>query len=375
MRGIIRRIGISALTAFALVASSGAAKGGSDGGTPPANSPSQQQRAARGIKTLQGWYNSSTGLYTNAGWWNSGNAITVLVDFARISKSTQYNSLLANTYTAAQKTNPGFLNKYYDDEGWWALAWIDAFDLTGDQRYLSIAKSIFADMANGWDDTCGGGIWWSKYRRYKNAIANELFFSVAAHLANRDSSSSTQYLDWANREWKWFAGSGMINAQGLINDGLGTRTGRTSATECKNNGQATWSYNQGVVLGGLTELAQLNPDPSLPQTAQKIATAAITNLVDTNGGMHDPCEPNCGADGPQFKGIFVRNLVVLYGQDPQEAYKSFINTNANSIWTHAQGTNFRFGQVWSGPFSGGNAASQSSALDAIVGAVILQDAQ
>jgi uncharacterized protein YyaL (SSP411 family) len=161
MRGIIRRIGISALTAFALVASSGAAKGGSDGGTPPANSPSQQQRAARGIKTLQGWYNSSTGLYTNAGWWNSGNAITVLVDFARISKSTQYNSLLANTYTAAQKTNPGFLNKYYDDEGWWALAWIDAFDLTGDQRYLSIAKSIFADMANGWDDTCGGGIWWS----------------------------------------------------------------------------------------------------------------------------------------------------------------------------------------------------------------------
>ena len=87
MRGIIRRIGISALTAFALVASSGAAKGGSDGGTPPANSPSQQQRAARGIKTLQGWYNSSTGLYTNAGWWNSGNAITVLVDFARISTS------------------------------------------------------------------------------------------------------------------------------------------------------------------------------------------------------------------------------------------------------------------------------------------------
>jgi len=375
MRQIMRRIGIFVATAFVLVACSGASNGSSEGGTPPSTSPSQIRRAAHGIQTLQEWYNSSTGLYDTTGWWNSGNAITVLVDYARMSKSKQYNSVLANTYTAAQKTNPGFLNKFYDDEGWWALAWIDAFDLTADQRYLSIAKSIFADMAGGWDDTCGGGIWWSKDRRYKNAIANELFFSVSAHLANRDSSSSTQYLDWANKEWNWFAGSGMINAQGLINDGLGTSTGQTSATECKNNGQPTWSYNQGVVLGGLTELAKLNPDTSLPRSAQMIAIAAIDRLVDSNGVMHDPCEPNCGADGVQFKGIFVRNLIALYGADPQAAYKSFVNTNANVTWTHSQGTNFQFGQVWSGPFDAGNAGSQSSALDAIVGAAILQKAK
>ena len=165
----------------------------------------------------------------------------------------------------------------------------------------------------------------------------------------------------------------MINVQGLINDGLGTSAGQTSATQCKNNGQATWSYNQGVVLGGLAELAKLNPDPSLPRAAQKIATAAITTLVDGNGVMHDPCEPNCGADGVQFKGIFVRNLVDLYGADPQAAYKSFVNTNANALWTHSQGTNFQFGQVWSGPFDAGNAGSQSSALDAIVAAATLQD--
>ncbi|MGA2048188.1 MAG: glycoside hydrolase family 76 protein [Terracidiphilus sp.] len=375
MRQIMRQIGIFVATASVMVAFSGAANGSSDGGAPPSTSPSQIHRAAHGIRTLQGWYNSSTGLYDTTGWWNSGNAITVLVDYARLSKSKQYNSVLANTYTAAQKANPGFLNKFYDDEGWWALAWIDAFDLTGDQRYLSIAKSIFADMADGWDDTCGGGIWWSKDRRYKNAIANELFFSVAAHLANRDSSSSTQYLDWANKEWNWFAGSGMINAQDLINDGLVTSTGQNSVTGCKNNGQTTWSYNQGVVLGGLTELAKLNPDPSLPRSAQKIAIAAIDRLVDSNGVMHDACEPNCGADGVQFKGIFVRNLIALYGADPQVAYKSFVDTNANVIWTHSQGTNFQFGQVWSGPFDAGNAGSESSALDAIVGAAILQKAK
>jgi hypothetical protein len=106
-----------------------------------------------------------------------------------------------------------------------------------------------------------------------------------------------------------------------------------------------------------------------------IAIAAIDRLVDSNGVMHDPCEPNCGADGVEFKGIFVRNLIALYGADPQAAYKSFVNTNANVTWTHSQGTNFQFGQVWSGPFDAGNAGSQSSALDAIVGAAILQKAK
>jgi predicted alpha-1,6-mannanase (GH76 family) len=225
----------------------------------------------------------------------------------------------------------------------------------------------------GWDETCGGGIWWSKDRKYKNAIANEVFLSVAGHLANRDTANRARYLNWANKEWAWFAQTGMINSKNLINDGLGTTKGQTSAGSCANNGQTTWSYNQGVVLGGLTELSKLNPDPSLRQTARKIATAAITSLVDANGIMHDSCEPKCGADGVQFKGIFVRNLIALHKVYPQAAYKSFVNANANAIWTRSQGTNVQFGQMWSGGFDTGNAASQSSALDAIVGAAILQN--
>jgi predicted alpha-1,6-mannanase (GH76 family) len=341
----------------------------------PTASPSQMQRAASGIQTLQSWYDSTTGLYKTTGWWNSANATTVLVDYARLSQSTQYNPLLANTFSAAQKTNQNFLNNFYDDEGWWALAWIDAHDLTGNPQYLSMAETIFTDMKGGWDDTCGGGIWWSKDRKYKNAIANELFLSVAAHLANRDTANRAIYLNWANKEWKWFAQTGMINSKSLINDGLDSGEGVAGTQSCSNNQRTTWSYNQGVVLGGLVELSTLNRDPSLLQTAQKIATAAITSLVDANGIMHDTCEPDCGADGVQFKGIFVRNLIALQHAHPQSAFKSFVFANANSIWTRSQGTSFQFGQVWSGGFDTGNAASQSSALDALVGAAILEDSK
>ena len=60
-----------------------------------------------------------------------------------------------------------------------------------------------------------------------NAIANELFLDVAAHLANRASNKS-YYLATAQSQWTWFKNSGLINAQNNINDGL-------DGTTCKNN--------------------------------------------------------------------------------------------------------------------------------------------
>ncbi|HZU11132.1 MAG TPA: glycoside hydrolase family 76 protein [Pseudacidobacterium sp.] len=331
-----------------------------------ADHPGYLQQAKDGIQTLQSWYTQSSGLYQTTGWWNSANAITVLADYSRVAHTKDYLPVFSNTFTQAQSSHAGFINDYYDDEGWWALAWVAAYDLTHQPQYLSMASSIFSDMANGWDSTCGGGIWWSKAKTYKNAIANELFLSVAAHLARRvPIDQRAQYLDWAQKEWAWFKNSGMINSQHLINDGLNLST-------CQNNQQNTWTYNQGVILGGLTELNKVAPDPSLPATAQAIANAALTHLTDANGILHDTCEPNCGADGVQFKGIFVRNLMALYEAFPLPQYKKFADTNAESIWQHSQGPNYEFGQVWSGPFDAANAGTQSSALDAIVAAATMQ---
>lgn len=119
---------------------------------------------------------------------------------------------------------------------------------------------------------------------------------VAAHLANRGGSKSSYYLSWANKEWNWFKNSGLINAQHTINDGLDNAT-------CKNNGETVWSYNQGVILGALTELSRATKDNSYITTAKQIADAAIAALTDSNGILHDACEPDCGGDGSQFKGL------------------------------------------------------------------------
>ncbi|HTX36393.1 MAG TPA: glycoside hydrolase family 76 protein [Bryobacteraceae bacterium] len=314
-----------------------------------------------GIESLQKWYVPDTGQWRTTGWWNAANATTLLVRYSRLAGSAEVKAAIENTFTrnAAGK----FLNQYYDDEGWWALAWIDAYEWSHEARYLAMAEQIFADMTQGWDDTCGGGIWWRKDRRYKNAIANELFLSVAARLATAaDPAKRPAYLAWAQREWKWFAASGMINAHGLINDGL--------TAGCQNNGRNTWTYNQGVILGGLSGLAAATGEKPLVERAQAIALAAITQLTDQDGILHDSCEPKCGADAVQFKGIFARNLGVLNAAAPLPRFRTFLETNAERI-CRVQTADHQFGVVWSAPSDAINGATQVSALDAILAAAAL----
>ena len=309
------------------------------------------------------WYNTTSGLFDSTGWWESANSLTTLADLAAVDDS-QINAtteIFQNTLVQAPNTYRGFLNDFYDDEGWWALGWIAAYDVTKDPQYLQTAEAIFDDMTTGWGTPCGG-LWWNKKHSEVNAIANELFLSVAAHLANRATTNQSYYLNWALQEWDFFQNSGMINSNNNINDGLDQQT-------CKNNNGTIFTYNQGVILGGLVELNQAAPNASYIDTAKAIATAAITKLSDANGILHEPCEPTCDVQGAQFKGVFMRNLQVLQQAVHEHQFQTFITKNADSIWANDRnGT--ELSQDWAGPFIPPSSATpQSAALDALVAAV------
>ena len=177
------------------------------------------------------------------------------------------------------------------------------------------------------------------------------------------SRNKTYYLSWAERQWTWFQNSGLINFDNLINDGLELRT-------CRNDYiSPTWTYNQGVILGGLVELCKaVDGNSSCLDRAHDIASAAIDRLT-VGGILHEHCEPKCGRDGAQFKGVFMRNLIKLQLEDPQNQYEDFIKANANSIWKRDRSNQSELGLVWSGPFiHPANARAHSSAMDALVAA-------
>jgi predicted alpha-1,6-mannanase (GH76 family) len=327
-------------------------------------------QASAAIEALQRWYDPSAGRWQTAGWWNAANALTAVIGYIQRSGDQRYLGVVERTFTAAKQEHPDFIVSFYDDNGWWGLAWVAAYDLIGDSRYLAAARTIFDNLVTGWDGTCGGGLWWNADRRYKNAISNELFLVLAARLHQRCGDRGS-YLDWALREWAWFQASGLIGASSLVNDGL--------TAGCQNNGGVTWTYNQGVILGGLAALHEVTGDAAYLRQGEAIADAALSSLTTpplavTPGILVEPGEPDTAptdGDRPQFKGVFVRNLYDFYRQSPRPAYREFILANARSVWDNNRNSRDEFGLRWAGPFDRADAARQSAALDALNAAVPL----
>ena len=247
--------------------------------------PDYHARAAAGVRALQRWYVRHTGVWKTTGWWQSANALSAVIRYTRHTGDRNHVRDLEHTFSRARRAHADFINMFFDDCGWWGLAWVDAYDLTGESRYLDAARTIFAHNQTGWDGTCGGGVWWNTERTYKNAVTNELFFTLAALLHQR-TPGDQEYLSWALRGWEWLAARALIGPSGLINDGL--------TADCANNGGPTWTYNQGVVLGGLAALHDITGDRDYLRHGEFIADATLSRLTSPQGILTELCEP-CSA--------------------------------------------------------------------------------
>lgn len=332
---------------------------------------SSRDFTANAVKSLQEWYNPETGLWETTNWWNAANALTGIIRYTSVSGDKTYESVIENTFNKtkkiivpASKEYPeqkveNYINDYYDDEGWWALAWVEAFDLTGKKEYLEMAKTIFEDMKNGWNENCNGGIYWKKGLPYKSAISNELFMLLGTRLALRDNK--TYYQSWALKEWNWFSQTGMINELSLVQDGV--------RENCIAGGRH-YTYNQGVILAALVDLFKLTGDKQYTILADKIALAAIQNMSTPEGVLKGHLKQEDGADGVQFKGIFMRHLAYLYHETGNKIIKEYILNNAESIKVSGSKEGiWLIGSQWEGPFDTADGGRQSSAIDALVSAL------
>jgi predicted alpha-1,6-mannanase (GH76 family) len=311
--------------------------------------------AAASITALMQYYNPSTGRWSSTLGWQDAQALTTLVDYMQLTGDSTYAYALSQMH--ADNGSAQFTDQYIDDTGWWGLAWLRAYQYTGNPAYLETAEYDDNYMSSYWSGSCGGGLWWSTAETNLNAVENEVYLELSAALHNVLSGDTT-YLNRATREWAWFSNSGLINSRSLVNDGLNVST-------CQNNGGATFTYNQGVILTGLAQLSQATGNSSVLSTAGAIANAATADLV-TNGILVDPCEPNgCANDGYSFKGIFERDLGEFARATGNTAYNGFLSKQASSIVAKDTDGDGQSGLAWAGPYTDLGFPNQQSAADAL----------
>ena len=328
-------------------------------------------RAKALVEALQShWYHAQP----IPGWgheqneWNAHCTLDTLIDYTRITGDRAYMDTI-RFVAGSQALLDSAINDGVDDMAWAAIAHVKAYRLIRDKGSLAAARQIFATMTRYWDAVCNGGVWWNRSRTYKNAITNELFLVLAMSL--HETTHEPDYRQWAHREWAWFARSGMINADSLVNDGL---------DHCRNNHDTTWTYNQGVVLGGLSALFRFTRQRSYLDQAVRIASATLDRLTTTVNGIAILKEPGGvpNSDQQQFKGIFVKYLAQLAlalprASAPRKRFARFLLANADALWKQARNDANECSVYWHGgalaPIY--NATTQTSALDLLNAAASL----
>jgi hypothetical protein len=396
-------------------------------------------RAATAAAALQLMYNNtpgsrSRGLFCGGKpgggcWWQSANELDALIGYMAQTGSTAFLGDIATTFAYAGREAPisygPFLDNYFDDDGWWGQAWLDAYSLTGVKKYLTMAESIFAAIKGtsktpedkkGWDSTsCGGGVWQhtgtheGKGAATKDAIANGLYLTLAARLYLATGKSDQGYLADAQADWAWFQNAGNVDhlagsTTTMIHTipGLGAliypdvsegTNGKCQVAASK----VYWTLRLGQFVAGLTSLYQATGSQSDLTQAQAVATCvtsagcggdtsfASPPLLDAHGILTEPCAANpanckvANQDYLQYRGVFMRDLSCLNQVAGGSAYTAFIQAQAGAVYADdqnpettqpaTQGLN-RFGFIWDHWSTAGlNWATQGTALDALNAAI------
>ena len=334
--------------------------------------PSRSRAAAEALMSSydpnEGWWHSS--------WWNSAATLTALIDSVRRTGTHDYDWIVARTFdknkgtfaAGERATDPiegHFVSRSIDDTAWWGMAWVTAYDHTRDPRYLAEAVTIADYLRQYWDTgTCGGGIWWDRERTYKNSVTAGLYLRLTASL-HRRVANDTVWGARATAAGNWFVSSGLINASGLVNDGL--------TTDCRNNGQTVWSYNQGLAIGGLVELWRGTGNATALATARRLADSALSSTELTSGGvLTESCDVgqrSCDDNQKQFKGVFMRYLGDLTDATGSATYRQFALKQADTLWANDRDSLNRLGQRWAGTSPNvTDWRTQASALGALTAA-------
>ncbi|HEY2630970.1 MAG TPA: glycoside hydrolase family 76 protein [Solirubrobacteraceae bacterium] len=100
----------------------------------------------------------------------------------------------------------GQVRTWFDDNGWWGLAFLDAYRATGTLRYLRDGEHAFAFIATqGWRKD-GGGLWWNTSHPYlageplaAGSLLGALLYKITGNSLYR--TEVLKFLNWADHNF------------------------------------------------------------------------------------------------------------------------------------------------------------------------------
>lgn len=158
---------------------------------------------------------------------------------------------------------PGGNDKYYDDNAWMVLNYLQMYTLTRDRRWFQWAQDVHRFVWSGWDEQLGGGIYWNQSRKSKNTCSNApaLVSALWLHAVTRRA----EYLQQARQIDTWLRAHLQDPDDGLYWDNV-QMNGRVD--------RAKFPYNTALVIQANVWWYRLMRKEDYLQEALRLARAA-----------------------------------------------------------------------------------------------------
>ena len=255
--------------------------------------------------------------------WANGLQYSVLV-MATKSEPQTYKPVLYDFTQGLQKywdkdapipgfdayfSSPDGDDKYYDDNAWLVLDFVEAYDQTKDPQFLDWARATHKFVMSGYDDKLGGGLYWHQQQRDgKNTCVSGPAAASALELYR--VTGDAKNLREAKGLYDWTCAT-LQDKDGVFWDNI-KLDGEI--------GKAKFTYNTALMLRNNVQLWRATKDDKYLREARRVADASLDYFTRAGGNF---------ADDPKFNNWLCEALLMTYDATKNTKYLNAVRRHAD----------------------------------------------
>ncbi|PQV63517.1 Glycosyl hydrolase family 76 [Abditibacterium utsteinense] len=201
-------------------------------------------------------------------------------------------------------------DKYYDDNQWLVIGFVEANAVTKNQNYLKWAREAHDFSLSGWDEKLGGGVYWHEQdKKSKNTCSNAP--AIVSALALYEATGNKSDLEWATKDYNWTC-THLQDADGLFWDNISLE-GKVQDWK--------FTYNTALMIRANLGLWRATKDPKYLAEARRVSDASLQKWVNPQSGAF--------ADDARFNHLLAEAFLQTFEATRDIKYLNAVRRNAD----------------------------------------------
>ncbi|MCU4163638.1 glycoside hydrolase family 76 protein [Carboxylicivirga caseinilyticus] len=281
--------------------------------------------------------------------WPFSGTLSALSAIMELSEESKYNEILNDKvlkglekYFDTSRLPYGYSSyinealpsdRFYDDNIWLGIDFVDLYLLTGSSEYLSKAKLIWKFVESGEDEILGGGIYWCEQKKASKNTCSNAPASVLA-LKLYQATDNQYFLIKGKDLYSWTKQNLQDEEDALYFDNISTE-GHVS--------KAKYAYNSGQMLQSAAIQYNLTGDSLFLTEAQRIASACFDQFFYEFVTSDQEKIRLLKNRDIWFSAVMLRGFIELYHIDGNPKYINAFKKSLDMAWEKGRDVHGLFG--------------------------------